>query len=146
MLGVEHMLVPWRFGASLARTHARILSRSAPIHVSVQPLRASRKQRWRRGAVERRLACRHQELQQRPPLLVTGGYHGQLRLSKATAALLSEPQLPLRHGTAGRTARSDALFVGSTSSAGARVHSRGRKVAPLCRQLAKRWPALWPCA
>src|SRR5581483_6856720 len=45
------------------------------------------------------------------------------RSAKRLPASLSDPKLPLRHSTAGRTARSAPLFVGSTPSTRAKVHS-----------------------
>lgn len=48
-----------------------------------------------------------------------------IRSANRLPALLSEPKLPLRHSTAGHSTRSATLFVGSTPSTRANVHSAG---------------------
>src|SRR5215212_3300956 len=63
------------------------------------------------------------------------------RSTNRLPASLSEPKLPLRHSTAGRKARSETLFVGSTPPTRAKVHSAAHHLVSSRHNPAALWSA-----
>src|SRR5512135_3685039 len=96
-------------------------------------------------ASQMRLEARTEILQHVALLLPTGGDHRQHPLHEPAAIGTVLPPLILRQITAGRSARSEALFVGSTPSTRAKVHRPSstlrisKHVAAVLAQ-----PQLWP--
>jgi len=64
------------------------------------------------------------------------------RSANRPPASLSAPKLPLRQNTAGRNARSDTLFVGSTHSTRAKVHSAAYQLVSSRHSVAALWSGL----